>query len=859
MADFSSYTHKWRATTSNNSHSDANKVAKRNRQPVSCQPCRVRKLKCDRGHPCDACIKRDEQDGCVYGKVSGAPSTGTTSTRKDDSRTSAMKAQDKLKYLEELVRNMVDAPSQGVSSPTNDAHSASITFGSGIEQGNLNRDAVAQAPYTGSTHWSAILQHIHELKNDMVSSSADHDEEPIDYSKPDALFGSQRPPSLDHILKAHLPPRIQVDRRISQYFNAKYMILPYIHSRQFRRQYERFWADPSSANVMWVSIMFSICCLAATLSSVANQSPNDDAGGIDRKDSLRTAAAQCLVLGNYSKPQPYVVEALALFLQCMYSSSLDPQREVALVFGVQTRLAYLMGYHRDGSNFPNQFTPFEAEMRRRTWAMVKQFDLLVAFQLGIPNNIPPESWDTKFPSNLLDTDFDEDTRILPQSRPEGDATQILYFVVKSRIVDIYTKIAHQSISFPSVPPTATEIMSLDTQLRMQAEAIPESLRVRPISQSILDPVSDVMVRVNLSYLWQKSLCVLHRKYMAASGNDYSYKTCVKSASSMCATLIDIYPEFQPGGAFQNDNWMLSSFTIVDFLLAIVVLCLAMSVSRKTYVGHGGNPQSWLIMEETKSVLRILDRCQELCNELGSRSREARRVSGVLSAVLGKLRTMEQGPAATTNGVPLSQNTPGGTQSEQTRPYKSPGGTNYNNGISMKPLSLHDTPTSSNMSTGGLFPGFFYGPDKTLAEHSSASQTDTSPNSYIPTPASHQSDINNGDNNKLPTADKVFTGNAAAPQHFSMDVDLGPFNNFMNGHGDPNTIDWTQLDQFTGWYGHDPSLDMLDSSSSGLPLALQGPEGSNKNHDLNYENWESTPIYSLGALARDPITGMSQQP
>ncbi|KAK5949927.1 hypothetical protein OHC33_009112 [Knufia fluminis] len=732
---------------------------------------------------------------------------------------------------------MVETSSQNVSSPPENVFSSN---GSG-QEGTLDRDAGAGAPYTGSTHWSAILEHIHELKNEIVSGSDERVGEPVDHSEPDALFGSERPPSLAHILKAHLPPRIQVDRRISQYFNARYMIMPLIHSKQFRRQYEAFWQDPLKTNVMWVSIMFSLCCLAASLGVASSQSPDNVAIGINQRESFQTAAGQCLVLGNYSKPQPYVVEALSVYLQCKVIGSLDPQREVALIFGLQTRLAYLMGYHRDGSNFPKQLTPFETEMRRRTWAMVKQFDLLVAFQLGIPNNIPPESWDTRFPTNLLDSDFDEDAKALPPSRPEADVTQILYFVVKARIVDTYSKICHHSVSFPSVPPTTAVIMSLDAQIRAQAETIPESLRIRPVSQSITDPFYEVMVRLNLSFLWQKSLCILHRKYMAAPGNEYSYKTCVDAASSICTSLIDIHPELQEGGAFSSDNWMCSSFTVIDFLLATIILCLAMSVSRRKCTNAGTSPQQWLDLEETKSVLQILEKCQAICVDLQARSREARRVSSVISAVLGKLRITKQGSAGA-DGVREYHDTPNGTRPGN----EQPSGTSTN-GISMKPLSLNDAPTSINTSTVPIF----YGSDKAFAEASSTGQVNSIPNMHLPTPAPSQPEVNSVGSGGFQHVTPTFRANGAAPQDFSMDVDLGPISDFMNGSDDASTIDWTQLDQFTGWYGHDSGPGIFDMMGTGLTPAVE-------THDVDYEDWESTPIYMLGARARDPVTGKSQQ-
>ncbi|KAF2717381.1 hypothetical protein K431DRAFT_315811 [Polychaeton citri CBS 116435] len=41
---------------------------RRNRQPKACQPCRLRKLRCDFTQPCQRCCQREHEDLCVYGK-----------------------------------------------------------------------------------------------------------------------------------------------------------------------------------------------------------------------------------------------------------------------------------------------------------------------------------------------------------------------------------------------------------------------------------------------------------------------------------------------------------------------------------------------------------------------------------------------------------------------------------------------------------------------------------------------------------------------------------------------------------------------------------------------------------------------
>src|SRR3984957_9783330 len=56
-------------TSSHSGHSpDQNfrVVRKRNRVPLSCGPCRHRKLKCNRQSPCDNCTKRGDALSCAY-------------------------------------------------------------------------------------------------------------------------------------------------------------------------------------------------------------------------------------------------------------------------------------------------------------------------------------------------------------------------------------------------------------------------------------------------------------------------------------------------------------------------------------------------------------------------------------------------------------------------------------------------------------------------------------------------------------------------------------------------------------------------------------------------------------------------
>jgi hypothetical protein len=362
--------------------------------------------------------------------------------------------------------------------------------------------------------------------------------------------------------------------------------------------------------------------------------------------SFLTAATQCLVLGNYARPQRYAVEALCLYAQCKYMETLDPAGEVYVLFGIIIRQAFRMGYHRDPKHFPNM-SVFEGEMRRRTWAMIRHFDLMNSFQVGLPSNIQSGHYDTALPRNIPDSDFDEFSIQLPPSRPETDVDQITYFIAKGRLMSVFEKILNEELSMHPVP--YARIMELDSELRQAHSTVPLPLKHKPMSQSFADPAHVIMDRLNIELLYQKSICVLHRKSLAQkTSNSYSRDACATAAMAILDHQASVHQEAQPGGQLYQDRWMLSSFTFNDFFLAAMILCLDVSTNHDTGSANGSD-------NLTKIKIEKLQRSYLICNERRSTSKEARRVADALGAMLTKL-----GSSAPDLPVALEQKSADGT-------------------------------------------------------------------------------------------------------------------------------------------------------------------------------------------------------
>ncbi len=159
-------------------------------------------------------------------------------------------------------------------------------------------------------------------------------------------------------------------------------------------------------------------------------------------DKFRIAASRCLTTDNYTAPGRWKIEALMLYFGMEYYRRADrdtaPVSTSFLWAGIM-RLALLMGYHRDPRHFPG-ISPFEGEMRRRTWALVLECDTIISFLFGLPISISQRFTDTELPSNLADEDLAEDMLQLPASRPDTEMTRVLYQITMTRIISIFADI-----------------------------------------------------------------------------------------------------------------------------------------------------------------------------------------------------------------------------------------------------------------------------------------------------------------------------------------------------------------------------------------------------------------------------------
>ncbi|KAF8852933.1 hypothetical protein BDZ45DRAFT_694700 [Acephala macrosclerotiorum] len=95
---------------------------KRNRIPLSCGPCRHRKLKCNRSHPCENCIRRGDISSCSY----ASPQAKKRNQNQSQTTTNHDIMQKRIDRLEGLVLSLMTNGALSALSVITDASAHSI-------------------------------------------------------------------------------------------------------------------------------------------------------------------------------------------------------------------------------------------------------------------------------------------------------------------------------------------------------------------------------------------------------------------------------------------------------------------------------------------------------------------------------------------------------------------------------------------------------------------------------------------------------------------------------------------------------------------------------------------------------------
>ncbi|KAK0618606.1 fungal-specific transcription factor domain-containing protein [Bombardia bombarda] len=784
-------------------------VRKRNRVPLSCYPCRTRKLKCDRNHPCSNCVKREGGDasGCSY---------ATPSSRKKNQSQGAASPDDmqnRIDRLEGLVLSLmhgganIDPSSAAAAAAATGAAAAaaaaaaSITDGSSSARMDRDDDGVlrddedsdiddglatslgvlkvdvdrGKSMYIGQEHWHTILADISEVKNYYAAHKKDLEKsyEKVLLSKPPSalegptfLLGAT--PASEVELRAELPPKSTVLTLCGRYFNSMDNAVNIIHAPTFHQQLRNHWQDPSKSPIMWLGLLYSVLCLAMlSYHKVGDEPPEWKGRTLELAAEYRLRTVQCLITGDYTKPVEYTVETLMLYVFGEYSSRWDADLGLWLIISLVTRIAFRMGYHRDAKWFPS-ISPFQAEMRRRTWALVRMSDVVFSHQVSLPNMIYEQDCDTQLPHNIFDEEFGPDTKVLPPSRPNAEPTPISYMISKVKLCMELGSIL-QATSRVRNQVHYDEILRFDAKLREVKSELPPHLKLQPLDGSH-DPLTLIIARFNIDILYLKIMCLLHRKYLSRSRHNpryaHSRRSAIEASLETLRHLATLHRESQPNGRLRSIKWFVASIATKDFLLPAMLIVLDLhfdNVAERSEERQDSQSLFFWTPEQRLDMIHSLELTRDIWKGLANSSMEAVKASNILDIMLEKIKSPRSGEASASAAPMAIKDNPFGFTDSRNLPPE------HSAAVTLGMLSGGMTPNSAGSFNTVQSPGGTTYPALDIGLGSSGSGSGMTPDFL---------------------SDGGLGGNAAASP-------LSMFNNMASSNMDFTTnFDWDSFESYT---------------------------------------------------------------
>lgn len=392
---------------------------------------------------------------------------------------------------------------------------------------------------------------------------------------------------------------------------------------------------------MWIGLLFGIICLAVMATGGSDSLHGSE---IEQQrlqiELYRERTVQCLVMGEYSKSGPYVLEAMIHYVYVEMLFHADSSKDIWYLLALEVNLAKRMGYHRDPSHFSG-ISLLEAEMRRRLWVTVLLGDILISSQMGMPRMIVDWQCDTAEPQNLQDIDIDLDspggTEPHP-ARPETEHTTVLGVIARRRMLVALGAISDLTAATKTC--SYAEVMRVDGILHEAVASIPPPLKMRPIASSITDSPQLIMSRLFLSHMFYKGQIMLHRRFLRwqEDATVYSRKSCLDAALGTLQIQHILDEETCPGGQLHMMRWRISSIMNHQFLTATMILCMLLQ-----------RGQTLQRDEEIKTALR---KTRSIWLRGSASSLEAQKGADAVTMVLAKFAAdppAQEGPSLRTYG------------------------------------------------------------------------------------------------------------------------------------------------------------------------------------------------------------------
>ncbi|CVL07114.1 uncharacterized protein FMAN_15270 [Fusarium mangiferae] len=402
---------------------------KRPRKRLSCEPCRVSKLRCDRRQPCSACRRRERESACTFRPSRHAVPNNTTSSAAE----SLSPVCDSSACLPPLVVAATTAHTE------DDAHHPAPSIAGRPSSDSRPQQSPPAELLSSVVSWDAVLERPPSARE---SCPPGREIDPF----ASFAFGPKR--SMSELLDL-LPPKTIQEFLVSRYFTYQAPLFHILHGPTFQQQYAQFTQDPTQTSLSWLALLFTLCSLG-----VQTLEPGDpvlreceptysDVSSFDPPllyRRLRGASLACLAEARFMvRHDLNTLEALLIMTYGIcHSEGVDRAwvfLGVALNMGIALRCNVI---NHSNQNF------IEQQRRCRCWAGVRMLytyqgilfrDVDPSFLLALPSPMPAE---------VNDSDIHADAVGEPSTYPNSMSVMIFKLYLFELSTQICSRLSNSS-------------------------------------------------------------------------------------------------------------------------------------------------------------------------------------------------------------------------------------------------------------------------------------------------------------------------------------------------------------------------------------------------------------------------------
>ncbi|KAJ5682413.1 hypothetical protein N7462_005578 [Penicillium macrosclerotiorum] len=432
----------------------------------SCLRCHERKVRCDKGSPCNKCLRLNVS--CQY--------PGPRRAKRRPPKTTVTDVVARLEQLERSIMTL--AGNKTTDQPVQTAHSAQVNPTSAL---NTTRNAPVMptlASITGApsnqrsiddplSHHGFLVKDGAYIDEPLLSRVLEKEKDlQTTMRLPNTESNvSRKPPPLkvDGIItnpllvqtnfKAFHPSRWQATLLWQTFLSRVDPVLKIIHIPTTTPRIFTAINRPDAVQADVHCLLFAVF-FAATTALVSDKPENEET----RSDLKRyQQGLELAMYGSSFLDSPTVtsLQAMAIYLTCLrYTNS---GRSGFTLRGLTIRAAQSIGVHRDGRHF--KLSPLECELRRRLWWTLYTTDARMAEDHGITVSEQEFGGDTDLPANIDDLNLSENATETPQSQPRW--TDMTFTIIIAEINRMWFPITRSLAACPD----GTQCEALITELK----------------------------------------------------------------------------------------------------------------------------------------------------------------------------------------------------------------------------------------------------------------------------------------------------------------------------------------------------------------------------------------------------------